>query len=158
MDQDLSREEEICFLIKRIANRFNRFQDQGKAAPGILGAGFMLSVLAGRKEVNQRELIGMAQIRSASVSEILQKLEREGLIRRRKDPRDRRNTLVSLTPRGLQKETEITLRRREVAREMLDPLSEEEQEQLHALLAKTVMAYLSGEKEPAEGGSPPAIP
>lgn len=150
MSDATSREEEICFLLKRVANRFNRFQEQGRGTAGVMGAGYMLFILAGRKEINQRELVSMTQTRSASVSETLNKLEKEGLIRRRPDPRDRRNALVSLTAKGQQKEAEITEKRRNMAEELLSPLPEEEQEKLRELLKKLVMGYLSAGPEEDE--------
>ena len=158
MREEKSRAEEICMLLKRTVNRLSRFQEQGRSAPGAMSAGVMLSSLSGRKEVNQRELVSMMQIRSASVSEILHKLEEDGLVRRRTDPRDRRNTLVSLTGKGRRKEEEATERRRRIAESMMQPLSEEEQELMLSLLRKMVAGYLEQEDVYGEIGERPKEP
>ena len=67
---------------------------------------------------------------------LLDELEEQGLVERKRDPKDRRRHLVRMTADGTK-----TLRRlRALARrnedEFLDPLSDEERAQLHTLLMR----------------------
>lgn len=67
---------------------------------------------------------------------LLDELEKQGLVERERDPNDRRRHLVRMTTEG----TKALRRLRALARrnedEFLEPLSDEEQAQLHALLAR----------------------
>ena len=60
----------------------------------------ILGILGEKDEMTQRELQGMLDIRSASMSEILGKIEGEGLIERRPSPEDRRAVQVRLSEEG----------------------------------------------------------
>lgn len=59
-----------------------------------------LSVLAARSPLGQRELLEELDVRSASLSEVLAKLERHGLIGRERDKDDRRNFIIHITDEG----------------------------------------------------------
>ncbi len=143
--EDASRQaEEICILLKRVSNLFNRLREPSSGAPGVMGSGYMLSLLSESPEMNQRELVQLMQVRPASASEMLHKMEQEGMIHRRTDPKDRRGVLVSLTARGLALEEESRNRRREVSERLLEALSPEEREALRELLRKLFLAYVSG--------------
>ena len=72
---------------------------------------------------------------------LLDELERDGLIERRRDVNDRRRHVVTLTASG---ESELTRLRgiiRAVDSDLLAPLSGEERKTLQALLAKVVAAH-----------------
>lgn len=60
----------------------------------------VLSVLAARSPLGQRALLNELDVRSASLSEVLSKLERQGLITRERDDSDRRNFIIRLTEEG----------------------------------------------------------
>jgi len=50
----------------------------------------VLAIVRERGGMSQRELLDLLDVRSASLSEVLAKLERNGLIARRRDDADRR--------------------------------------------------------------------
>ena len=56
---------------------------------GKSGQGRILHILDYQNSVSQKDLQTMLDIKSGSISELLSKLEREGLIRREKDEKDR---------------------------------------------------------------------
>ena len=64
------------------------------------GQGRILHLLDQNGPVSQKDLQTTLDIQSGSISEILTKLEREGLIRRQKDENDRRRIIVSMTEKG----------------------------------------------------------
>jgi DNA-binding MarR family transcriptional regulator len=65
---------------------------------------------------------------------ILDELEAEHLIERRRDPGDRRRHLVSLTPAGKKKLAQLRKISKSVEDEFLATLDQEQREQLHRLL------------------------
>jgi DNA-binding MarR family transcriptional regulator len=65
---------------------------------------------------------------------LLDELEADGLIQRRRDPSDRRRHIVDLTPAGKKKLTQLRAISKRIEQEFLAPLGDEERETLHALL------------------------
>lgn len=99
----------------------------------------MLRLLAERGEMQQSDLVYLLELRSASVSEQLGKLEAQGLVERRRSEEDRRGVTIELTHAG-----------RELAEsagaqaDMFSALSGEEQEQLRELLQRLLSSWESG--------------
>ena len=98
----------------------------------------VLSLLDESEGVSQRQLALLLGIRPQSLSELLLKLERDGLLERRKNPADRREVLVSLTGAGRERSADFESVRRRAAEAFFAPLSPEERETLTALLEKLV--------------------
>jgi DNA-binding MarR family transcriptional regulator len=71
---------------------------------------------------------------------ILDTLEEQGLIERRRDPNDRRRHLVSLSPAGKRQLTGFRKLVRRIEDEILAPLDARERETLHALLLRVAGA------------------
>lgn len=96
----------------------------------------ILTVLLRSGTVTQSALTEHLGIKPGSASEVLSKLESAGLIRRSYSDTDRRLINIELTDSG-KSEAELALSEREQRkREMLAPLSPEEQAELLALLEK----------------------
>lgn len=84
----------------------------------------------------QRELMNMFDLKAGSLSEVLAKIERDGLIERTRDPQDRRQLIVRLTEKGhAQAEREQTERERFRA-EALTCLTTDERALLEDMLAR----------------------
>jgi DNA-binding MarR family transcriptional regulator len=75
-------------------------------------------------------------ITSSGATKRLDRLERAGLIERSPDPHDRRGTLIGLTARGRALIDAVTVPHLDNERNLVSPLSREEQEQLADLLRK----------------------
>ena len=79
-----------------MAGRMSRQRPQGDPAQG---QGLVLSILAGRDALSQRALQLMLGVQPGSLSELLTKLERKGLVTREK-AEDRRGNLLRITDEG----------------------------------------------------------
>ncbi len=94
---------------------------------------------------------GLLQIRPASLSELLDKLERSGAVERRQSPDDRRVSCVYLTDLGRERAALAAVHRKKEAQMLAACLTEAEQEQLIGLLQKVE----DGLKRQLEGEGPP---
>ena len=101
----------------------------------------LLALLAQKGTVTQQELLDIVQIRPASLSELLSKLEYKGLITRTKDENDKRTVVVQITEHGKTIVEENVHYHRETADQLFSSLSEEERGQLTELLGKLVESW-----------------
>lgn len=67
---------------------------------GLSHAGFIALHLIGTGSPSQAELASQAKVEAQTMSRTLDKLERDGFIRRSRDPKDARRHVVSRTPEG----------------------------------------------------------
>lgn len=86
--------------------------------------------------MSQLELGGQFELKAGSLSEILAKIEASGLIERTRDPRDRRALTVRLTEAGMQEAQRAIEARRSFREQAFSNLTDEEQDELIALLEK----------------------
>lgn len=96
----------------------------------------ILRLLSEHGEMSQRQLQDILNIKSGSLSEIVRKMENEGLILRKKHPEDRRNIMIQITKKGTQTCTENIRLLQEQESILFNALSEKEQEQLFTLLSQ----------------------
>lgn len=93
----------------------------------------ILSILAKRESMTQKELQSILQIQPGSMSEILAKMEEKNLISRRKDEEDKRKSIIELTETGRKTNAENDTRD---GKDLFRVLSESEQEELKVILRK----------------------
>lgn len=82
----------------------------------------------------QRELMNMFDLKAGSLSEVLTKIERDGLIERTRDPQDRRQLIVRLTPEGHAQALEEQTRREGFRADALTCLTQEQRNELENML------------------------
>ena len=82
------------------------------------------------------EFTSALMLTSSGTTKRLDRLEQAGLITRGPDPADRRGTLITLTPKGLQLIDNVTEAHLDNERRLLASLSEAEQRRLADLLRK----------------------
>ncbi len=99
----------------------------------------VLKLLAQRGELTQKELRQVLDTRPGSISELISKLEAKGLVISEKDPQDRRQSVLKLTGRGMERGTALS--QTEGEGQMFDALTEEEQGTLKSLLEKLVNSW-----------------
>lgn len=99
----------------------------------------------------QSALLEILDIRSASLSELIGKLENTGMVTREKNEADRRSFVISLTP---QAKTEIHASFKDMrskAQELLNCLSETECQQLYGILDKLSTSLKKNEQDDFQG-------
>ncbi|WP_299529202.1 MarR family winged helix-turn-helix transcriptional regulator [uncultured Streptomyces sp.] len=96
-----STPEQVGLAFLHLAHGLREQVDQDMAAAGLsLSRTKVLQVLASRGALHQAELAEALDRAPRSVTQIVESLERLGMVVRRDDPRDRRRKTVSLTGAG----------------------------------------------------------
>jgi DNA-binding MarR family transcriptional regulator len=95
-----------------------------------------LTLLRDLGEQNQSDLSATLGMDATNVVALLNELEADDLVQRRRSPQDRRRHTVALTAAGHAHLSEIEDLLREVEQRVLDPLTPEEQQTLYALLSR----------------------
>lgn len=93
-------------------------------------------LLAQHDYVYQNQLAKLAKIKPGSLTQILEKMEKEGLIVRKRDQNDRRLVYVSLSPAGKKQVTRNEQYHRDFQRYITATLTEDEMKQFTATLEK----------------------
>lgn len=102
------------------------------------GQGRVLALLAERDGQSPRDLAALLRVQPPSLSELLDKLSRDGSIERRRHEEDQRMSAVFLTEKGRAMVDEVRQARKDAAETTLAGLTAEEQENLSALLDKLI--------------------
>ena len=126
----------------------HRIMDRRMAAAGLsLGRAKVLMRLAVHGPMNQATLAGLLGFAPRSVTETIDGLERDGLVTRTEDPRDRRARIVELTDAGRDAAEVATAVRSKIMDEVFGVLSPKERSQLVALLGTVRTNLAQGEPD-----------
>ena len=90
--------------------------------------------LAQKDECNVSGLGTEFGVTNAAISQLLEKLVQQGLVNRSEDPQDRRNKVLELTQEGMKIAKEGLMERYKWLSELIDLLSDEEQNQVDSAL------------------------
>ena len=96
----------------------------------------VLTMIAMQEGISQKDLAFLLGIRPQTLGEMLQKLEERGLVERKKSEADARVTEVTLTDEGRARAAEIAERRALAAEDLFAALTDDEKDQLAAILDK----------------------
>ncbi|MDM8271161.1 MarR family winged helix-turn-helix transcriptional regulator [Thermophilibacter provencensis] len=107
----------------------------------------LVELLAHDGEMTQRDLQEASCITSASLSEVIAKLEAEGLVSRERSETDRRQLTVTLTPEGEHKAREVVRTRAEFEERAFDCLTEDEKSELVDVLDRIAANWAQLEKD-----------
>jgi len=143
--------EGIVDRIMGISRRFKRSLEETLSEHWLSYADWhLLGALARKKKPRSAgKLAELSDLSSGAMTNRLDRLEEAGLVRRLRDPSDRRGVLVELTANGKRAYTESA--GAEAAKEALitSALNKREKEQLNALLRRLMLEF---ERREAESG------
>jgi len=125
------------FLLKRLGWHIKDRSWQAYEATGLSPQHHaVLSLLdEGAREAQGTIADALGYDRSQLVG-LLDELEERGLVERKRDPSDRRRHLVSLTPVGKEKLSELRAIAKQLDKEFFAPLDAAQRDQLHELLVE----------------------
>lgn len=150
-DIDLALTLQLFALYHSIARRFlRRAMSHGSCAHSnpLRGQGQVIALLKQRDGLSTREMAELMDIRTASLNELLVKLEAKGLIERCKSDTDGRVTVARLTEAG--RAVEQTPFLNEMSSYYTE-LTEEEKRALITLLSRIEEAAESGTEDAVDG-------
>ncbi|MPQ30513.1 MarR family transcriptional regulator [Clostridium estertheticum] len=104
------------------------------------GQGHLLGVLITNDGLTQKELSTQLRIRPTSLGELVSKLEQSNYVERRVNENDKRASNIYITEEGRKIVNEIMKERQVVINNMFIILSEDEKQQLLALMGKLITA------------------
>lgn len=145
MDDNLSSQKDECFIISPdellfVLSQFIRLYQKKMYRAGLpyvpyRGQNRVLHIIADNDGLNQKELAELLDIRSASMSELLNKLEKSNLITREKDETDKRVTRVFLLAAGREL-VNGSQDQENFAKMLFEGLSDEEKYTFYTILKK----------------------
>ena len=144
----MTKDEEIMGMLRKLNAMSRRSRPPHDVPPPPMGAlgppapagdpgrGRLMNMLKENGELSQKEIAEKLDIRPQSLSELLVKMESDGLISRRQDKDDKRVIVVALTEKGEEQLVVLRQANREHAEKLFSPLTEEEKDALIAILKK----------------------
>ena len=96
----------------------------------------MLRFLGENDGCRQKDIADRFFLRAASVSGVLNTLEKQGLIERRQNPKSRRETLIYLTDQGKEKLVQVRKFYENINKQWFEDFQDEEYQDLMKLLGK----------------------
>ena len=100
-DWDLGEVLRFMRLLWAVDHALQRRSKKMQATLGVTGPQRLVIRILGRfPGIPAGKLSGILHMHPSTLTGILKRLERSGVIRRRSDPRDRRRSLLGLTPKG----------------------------------------------------------
>ena len=139
MEMQFDREHSSGYLANWAARLFARSIDK-RLRPLGLSSAYMpiFFALAGGEALSQKALADRAAVEQPTMANTLKRMERDGLIARRPDPRDARASLVSFTPLAVGKLKGVQAAGHAVNDIAMGSLSPGEREQYRKLLLKVI--------------------
>ncbi len=148
-------QQHVGFLMHDVARLLRKqFEQRARA----FGMGFtrahwsVLSHLSRHEGIHQAGLAEILEIEPISLVRLLDRLEGDGLVERRPDPRDRRTRRLYLTPAAHPVLTDMRALGAAVRQEALAGISRADQEKLVAALQVMKANLLQGDAEDAANG------
>lgn len=136
--------QELALLFRRVSRLMSRASHRCDHAHHAQAR--VLGIVRERGSISQAELLDLLDVRSSSLSELLGKLERAGLITRTRNEQDRRGFVVSAAGGEAEAAAPGPEMDREGAESVFACLGEDERRQLGGLLSRLVEAL---EREPS---------
>lgn len=121
-----------------LRREYSRFRDEIVCGRLSHSQGLLLSLLVENDGLTQKELSTQLRIRPASLGELVDKLEKMKYVKRQVNEKDKRFSNVYLLDEGRKVFKEIIQAKRIDAEDIFSILSEDEKNQLSALMTKLI--------------------
>jgi DNA-binding MarR family transcriptional regulator len=145
MSQECLQHSEVNWLLNRAAHQLREAMDVEASVHGItIRAQIVLTALVqqerttGGKPVSQLALGAALGVDKTTMTAMLDKLERQGLVVRTPDPNDRRARIPVITETGRELQAKVYTQLRTVEDRMLTELNADERDQLRGLLRRVI--------------------
>ncbi|MBQ7920997.1 MAG: winged helix-turn-helix transcriptional regulator [Clostridia bacterium] len=138
-DDALNKDKPTPMMVLNEISRIMGARIRSKDIEGVTlqkSARLLLCELAHKDDRTQLELVKATHLKAPTISVVLQKLEKEGIVSRKSDEYDLRATRVSLTQKGRDIDTQIRKTIHEEDKIAMEVLSETEYETLMKILCK----------------------
>lgn len=135
MDNCQGPENYICFKLNKVRRKIHRYYESKLATFNITPVQFyVLSVLWDNDEIKFKDLAIRLEMDGATLTGILDRMEKRGFIQRKADPDDRRSVLICLTDKSKELRPQMIEITQNLDKEFRDKVSEEEFNQLLKIL------------------------
>lgn len=117
----------FCLLIKNTWQKLSRYYNQRLIGYDLsVPKALLLLEISPDSGENPKSLAAKLDLESSSMTGLLDRLEKKGLIERRPDPDDRRGVLIFLTPQGITARETIKLLVEQLDRKVQEALPAED--------------------------------
>ena len=135
----MKRLQSAGYLMNHIARQFAILLNEGLKPLGISPAQFpILLTLWETDGLSQNELVEIADVAQATIANTLSRMERDGLIERRENPKDARSRLIFLTDHAKGLQASATHIAQNINAGALSVLDDDEKEMFLAMLIKVL--------------------
>ncbi len=138
-DMDFTKEDSAGYLVNHMARLFARDLQQRISPLGIVVGQFPILLELWQKDgVSQKELLGKIDVEQATLANTLNRMERDSLVKRTKNPTDARAQLIWLTEKASGIRAEAYEAAQTVNAQALAGLNAEEQRQFLDLMHRVI--------------------
>jgi DNA-binding MarR family transcriptional regulator len=131
-------------MLLQMAHRSSHQRLAATLAPlGLAARDFGVLAFLSRGPLSQRQLIDLLGVDKSTMVRVVDDLERQGLLVRRRDPNDRRAYAVELTDHGRQRLDAAQTATRDLGAHLFGWLSDHDRRRLHATLHRIIQAAQS---------------
>lgn len=141
--------KKVSVLIKRSALIFDKYANQLLAPYQLTSSQFRILMILYKApvcSVRQADIETAFSMTNPTVTGLIHRLEKSGLVERIENPKDKRSKLLALTEYAESKRSEFIALADSIEKEMTDGLSEAEAEVLTELLMKIIEKHDRGGK------------
>lgn len=133
----IRRLDSLGYQIAHLNRLYDRRMQEALGDLGVAPGQFApLVMLFEQDGLTQAELCRRINVEQPTMANTLDRMERDGLIKRKPDPDDKRRATIHLTPRADDMRARVMEQARQVAAQAVKALSASEQDQLFSLIAR----------------------
>lgn len=132
----IATDDKDLFKLIKIASRTLHHHGHGKASQERI-----LLIIERFGMISQKDLLEIVNVRSASLSEILKKIEANGYIKKKQSVSDKRTMVIEITETGKKEAVELRSQNLENSQKLFNGLNKEEQAELAKLLGKLINSW-----------------